>query len=98
MVAGVQQQRARARSGDKPAFKLANKTSMNLDGLMDSESETDEEVVGRNRRRRKHTNPASVIFYSDSEVSDGSSRSPSPRRTGVKTNMIQTMKPWRLSG
>ena len=32
VVAGVQQQRARARSGDKPAFKLANKTSMNLDG------------------------------------------------------------------
>ena len=32
VVAAVQQQRARARSGDKPAFKLANKTSMNLDG------------------------------------------------------------------
>ena len=70
------------------ASMIPQDLNLNLDGLMDgSDSESEEvAVVGSSRGRRRHTNPASVIFYSDSEVSEGRSRSSSPQKRPEEDN------------
>lgn len=68
---------------------------LNVDGMMDGEgSDSETELDGGTKRR--HTNPSSVIFYSDSEVSEGRSRSVSPVKINAQTG-LKLIRPPRVA-
>ena len=69
---------------------------MNVDGMMEgSDSETELEAAPGGGARRRHTNPSSVIFYSDSEVSEAGSRSSSPVKN-IQTG-LRLIRPPRVA-